>query len=85
MTFLEVHTDEKVHRWWIGHLPEGRGEEGYRQRMKWINDFLREVYQQNMEYALEGAKIYIVHESKMNHGTPKIHGRAGKRGKKAAC
>ena len=84
MTFLEVHTDEKIYRWPIGELPEGKGEEGYIRRMEWINDFLRQVYQAMMEYALEGAKIYIVHASKMNHGTAKIHGGAGKRSKKIA-
>lgn len=76
MTFLEVHTELKVYRWEIEGMPKGKGEEGYKERVNYINVYLQK-YSEVMAFALEGAKIYIVHESKMRkHGAAKIHGRA---------
>lgn len=68
MTYLEVHTDEKVHRWEIKWMPKGPGEKGYLDRVKFINMYLT-TYSEVMAYAMEGAKIYIVHQSKMKHAT----------------
>jgi hypothetical protein len=66
MTFLEVHTELKVYRWQIEGIPEGKGEKGYEGRVDYVNAYLQK-YSEVMAFALEGAKIYIVHESKMNH------------------
>lgn len=67
MTFLEVNTGEKVYRWKVERMPEGSGEAAYFARMMFLNKFLK-TYSEVMAYALEGANIYIVHESKMNYG-----------------
>ena len=66
MTFLEVHTGIKVYRFEIKGIPEGKGEAGYKERVDYVNAYLQK-YSEVMAFALEGAKIYIVHESKMNH------------------
>jgi len=71
MTLLEVHTELKVYRWEIEGIPKGKGEEGYKERVDYINAHLRK-YSEVMAFALEGAKIYIVHESTMNHAKKNI-------------
>jgi hypothetical protein len=76
MTFLEVHAEQKVYRWEIEGMPKGKGETGYKERVAYLNAYLQK-YSEVMAFALEGAKIYIVHESKMHtNGTQKIHRRA---------
>lgn len=68
MTFIEVHTDEKVHRWPIEDMPEGSDRRSYVARIATINLALMD-FQEKMMYAFKDAKIYIVHQSKMKHVT----------------
>lgn len=75
MTYIEAHMPDRVFRWEIQGVPTGKGEEGYKERVSYINAYLQK-YSEVMAFALEGAKIYIVHESKMDkNGTTKIHRR----------
>lgn len=62
MTYLEVHTEWEVHRWPIVGVPDGKTEEDFCSRVEFINAFLS-WYDENMAYAFEDAKIYIIHQS----------------------